>query len=170
MRAQRWFVGLLAVLTVACSGSDESSKTRGTSTIDPADFSVEWTYSDGTELPDGVGESNPELVINTHPGPEHCGWESAVIMHLAWPIGTITRTVPPARQYGRDPAGVLPDDDARANFDRSVALPAGARDTGMRNGPIELWVASSTADDEVYVGKDGAFEAWPRLREPVACA
>jgi len=40
----------------------------------------------------------------------------------------------------------------------------------MRNGDIELWIAPSTVDEEIYVGGDADFEAWPRLRAPVACA
>lgn len=143
---------------------------RPAQAVDPADLAIAWTDAEGRELPDGLGEPDPNLVINTIKGPEHCGWEDAVIMHLSMPLGAVTKSSSETRQYVRDPEGVLSRPELTAAFDFTATLPDDAEATGMRNGDVELWVAPSSFDKEVYVGRDGRFEAWPRATELIGCA
>lgn len=137
--------------------------------VDPADLSVSWTDPEGRELPDGVGEPDSDLVINTIRGPEHCGWERAVFMHLSVPVGSVTKSFDEFRQYVRDPDGVLGRPELVRAFDATATLPDDAEPTGMRNGSVELFVAPSSLEEEVYVGRNGMFEAWPRATEVIAC-
>lgn len=138
--------------------------------VDPADLTVSWTDAEGRELPDGVGEPDPDLVINTIQGPEHCGWEKAVLMHLSVPVGSVSKSSDEVRQYVRDPDGVLGRPELMTAFDATATLPDDAEPTGIRNGSVELWVAPSSLEQEVYMGRDGMFEAWPRATELIACA
>lgn len=136
----------------------------------PTEFEVAWTDEQGNRLADGLGEPNAPLVINTVRGPDHCGWESAVIMHLGVPLGQEAYDFANSRQYVRDPKQVLPSEGTQGPFVAAVHdLPDDARFSGFRNGEIELWVAPSTFEEVVYVGRNGRFEAWPREAEGVAC-
>lgn len=158
-------VALVAALLVLGCGGDDEEEGAG---FRPDDLQVTWTDDRGEPLPDGLGPPDPVLVINTIPGPEHCGWQSAVIMHLAFPVGVPSRTAETTRQYIRDPEQVLGAGLAPLELD--ATLPDDAEPTGFRNGDIELWLAPSTVDDVAYVGRDGTFEAWPRAPELIACA
>ena len=154
-------------------GPDVSSEGQGDPNrpgFSTKDFAVAWTDEQGDLLPDGLGEPTPPLVINTIPGPEHCGWESATIMHLAVPLGEEAYDITNIHTYVRDPSQVLPPQGIQGSFVGAVGnLPEDARFSGFRNGDIELWVAPSTFEEVVYVGRDGRFEAWPREVDGVAC-
>src|SRR5688500_6469414 len=36
-------------------------------------------------------------------GPDHCGWQSATMLIIGWPPGTVSTSSAQARQYIRDP-------------------------------------------------------------------
>jgi hypothetical protein len=57
--------------------------------------------------PDGDEISEKSNIINAITGPEHCDWDSAVMMHVGWPFGHDTENVSRARQYLRDPEKVF---------------------------------------------------------------
>ncbi|MFI2433399.1 hypothetical protein [Streptomyces sp. NPDC018693] len=110
-----------------------------------------WTDSDGRRLP--VAE------IHTSTGPEHCNWQSARFLDLG--------RHPDRRTYVRDPHGVLARDMLTTPYDGDARLPADARDTGYRHQDWQLWLTDDPTT--AYVRTPDGVEAWPALREDVAC-
>jgi hypothetical protein len=93
--------------------------------------------------------------IQSSPGPEHCGWESAIFL---WFDGM---------QYLRDPNGVLAESTV-VRFDPDAALPDDAIDTGLHTDDWRLF--TTTKGDAVYVVTGtGAVERWGRARDQVGC-
>lgn len=97
-------------------------------------------------------------------GPEHCGWQSARILHLEHDDGTIDR------QYARDPLGVFNGVPGFLDtYAEGVDLPDDATFSGYRaaNGD-ELWF---TPDDRAaYVVTSDGVERWPRPADGIGCA
>lgn len=122
-----------------------------------------WYGPDGKEVPK---ESN---IINAITGPEHCDWESAVMMHVGWPLGHDAADVSEARQYLRDPGGVFEKDMLMTSFEADVNLPPGARYTGYRTDFMELWLDDKD-DAAAYLVFADHVERWPRSEEVIACA
>jgi len=106
--------------------------------------------------------------LNSIAGPDHCDWQSAVIMHLGWPLGTLSRSSAEIRQFIRDPDGVI-GYGIRDKLAIVVDLPDDARDTGYRNGELELWLAPSDPD-AAYLRAGDDVERWPRADPVVACS
>lgn len=96
-------------------------------------------------------------VINSMPGPAHCGADSATWLRFA------------GQRWFRDPRGVMAG-QAVVPFDPDVALPADAVDTGFRTQELHLFTVP--AGDAVYVRTaSGRVERWGRSRDPgIACA
>jgi len=46
---------------------------------------------------DAEGSIVPERVVSTVQGPEHCDWQSTVLLYLGWPLGTHSKSVDDAR-------------------------------------------------------------------------
>lgn len=116
---------------------------------------------------DGRPVSTNELA--TMAGPDHCGWGSATFLLIGWPPGTFAATAARARQYIRDPHGVIQVPD-REPLQRDVKLPADARATGYRLGAIELYLSPSDEDRWIYVVGPSNVERWPRGDPMVLCA
>jgi len=106
--------------------------------------------------------------LNSIAGPDHCGWQSAVMMHLGWPLGTISQTSAEIRQFIRDPNGVI-DHGLRDKLAIAIDLPPDAEDTGYRNGELELWLRPSDPD-AAYLRVGDDVERWPRADPVIACA
>jgi hypothetical protein len=104
-------------------------------------------------------------ILNSFAGPEHCGWQSATMMHLGRPIDTLSRNV---HQFIRDPDGVV-DRGLRERLAPHATLPADARGTGYRDGELELWLAPSDPDS-VYLRAGDDVERWPRAQRIFGCA
>ncbi|MEU4039464.1 hypothetical protein [Streptomyces collinus] len=124
---------------------------------DPAELPGRWAAVLGYEVwTDRAGERVPVRRLSSHPGPEHCDWQSAHFLTLG------------ERTYVRDPEGVFRRDgliDAR--YRQRVRMPADARDTGYHRRGRHLWL---TADrDTAYVRTSAGVEAWPRAPRGVAC-
>jgi hypothetical protein len=83
--------------------------------------------------------------LNSIAGPDHCNWQSAVMMHLGWPLGTVSQSTAEIRQFIRDPDGVI-GYGVRDKLAIAIDLPDDARDTGYRNGEVELWLSPSDPD------------------------
>jgi hypothetical protein len=115
---------------------------------------------------DGKPVSTNELA--TMAGPDHCGWESATFLIIGWPPGTFAPTAAQARQYVRDPRGVIRFPHAQP-FERDVTLPSDARTTGFRLGAIELYVSPSDLDRWIYVVGPTSTERWPRSDPMTFC-
>ena len=105
--------------------------------------------------------------LNSFAGPEHCDWQSAVMMYLGWPLGTVSVTAAQARQFVRDPSGVI-NPELRDKLVLHASLPADARSTGYRHGDLELWLSPSN-EDAAYLRAGDDVERWPRAGEGVAC-
>ena len=136
-----------------------------------------WEDAQGRKLPDGVPGGEP-LVLHVLAGTEHCGWQSAVFLHVAWPIGKRTQTAAHIRQCIRDPNGVV-DPELATEFEPDTLLPEDARSTGFHRGEWELWMSRSQAERYVYLVNDNTVERWPsstfvsadrRVGELVLCA
>jgi hypothetical protein len=160
------------VLLVSCtSGDAPDDASRGTSSPPPLrrDFEFEpfpgsrWYGPDGEPVPD---ESN---VVNAITGPDHCGWESGVMLHLAWPVGREAGDASETRQYLRDPSSVFPSDDLQATFDDDVVLPDGAEYTGYRTDFMELWLPPDDGAHAAYLVFADHVERWPRAGDTIAC-
>ena len=128
-------------------------------------FSPPQAYPGPVWTKDGRPVDGREL--NSIAGPDHCGWQSAVMMHLGWPLGTVSQTSDEIRQFIRDPDRVIAY-GVGGELSMQVALPADARATGYRMGEVELWLAASEPQAAfVRVGDD--VERWPRADPVVAC-
>jgi len=115
------------------------------------------------------GRSVGPSELNTIAGPDHCHWQSATMLHIGWPPGTISTIATQARQYIRDPRGVIRD-SYRDRLGRNVGLPEDARPTGYRLGAIELYLSPSDQESWIYVVSPSDQERWPRADPMVACA
>jgi hypothetical protein len=107
------------------------------------------------------------LELDSIAGPDHCGWQSAVMLHLGWPLGTVARTSDDMRQYIRDPKGVIPG--LRDELAVAIDLPPDAVDTGYRLGELELWLRPSEPA-AAYLRAGDDVERWPRADPAIACA
>ena len=111
-----------------------------------------------------------EKVIATFRGPEHCGWESAVFLHLGRPlVGEDKGPEASRRTYVRDPGGLF-QDHVRVPFDEDARVPPDGRYTGYHLGDVELWISPKEEESAVYVVRRDRAERWPRLPEGFACA
>jgi hypothetical protein len=100
-------------------------------------------------------------IITDIPGPGHCGWQSARMMHLERDGGLW-------KQYLRDPEGVFAGVPLMETYAEGVELPADAADSGYRSPEgDELWFTET--DTAAYVVTGHGVERWPRATEPVGC-
>lgn len=124
-------------------------------------------YPGYTWTRDGRAVSEFELV--TIAGPDHCGWESAAVLFIGWPPPRVTSEGSQARQYVRDPRGVMTRSE-HPKFERDVRLPADAKPTGHRLGAIELHVSPSDDERWIYLVSPSDAERWPRVEPMILCA
>lgn len=122
----------------------------------------QWYGPDGDAVPKESG------VVNAITGPDHCEWQSGVMMHVGWPLGRDSETASETRQYLRDPEKVFPQKSLMTAFDGDAELPKGAEDTGYRTDFMELWIDPERDGAAFLVFADHA-ERWPRARALVAC-
>lgn len=140
--------------------------------VAPGSFVGTWYDEEGdpTYYHDEEGWHLELHVIN---GAEHCGWQSASFLTLAWPIGSDVEdgSEENVRSYVRDPGGVLSGDLAVPPPDLDAALPEDAASTGYHRGDWQLWVSPGDVDEAVYlVAGNGIVERWPRSMQLAACA
>lgn len=115
------------------------------------------------------GRSVSEFELATIAGPGHCDWGTATFLFIGWPPGTVAPDSSQARQYIRDPHGVI-QGVYRDLLERDVKLPTDARPTGYRLGAIELYLSSSDEDRWIYVVGPSNVERWPRADPMTLCA
>jgi len=117
---------------------------------------------------DGRGPvENAELA--TFAGPAHCGWQSATMMFIGWPLGTRADTSARSRMFIRDPHGVY-GAEFRERLVRNARLPTDAKATGYRLGPLELYLSPTDQDEAIYVVAPSGAERWPRVEPMRLCA
>jgi hypothetical protein len=167
-------LGLGLVLTVACGCASERAG-RSVAETEPAvasAASVAAYFSPPRPFPGPTWTRSGRPVdgreLNSIAGPEHCRWERAVLMHLGWPLGTVSRDATEIRQFVRDPDGVV-DERLRDRLATGIDLPADARDTGYRNGGLQVWLSPSRPDT-AYLRAGDDVEGWPRADRVLACA
>ncbi|MDQ6720140.1 MAG: hypothetical protein M3003_05010, partial [Candidatus Dormibacteraeota bacterium] len=101
-------------------------------------FDVTPAYPGYTWTRDGHSVNPEEL--GTSAGPAHCGWQSATLLSIGWPVGTLSTSSAQARQYIRAPRAVV-----RAAFhdrlDLNATLPADARPTGYSYNSIQVFLS-----------------------------
>ncbi|MBE1605294.1 hypothetical protein [Actinopolymorpha pittospori] len=153
-------VAVLALVGGACAGSP-TSPDQVRDYFSPPKSSPGLTWTNGDRQVDTTE-------LNTVAGPEHCHWDSAVLLYIGWPLGTVASSITQARLYVRDPEGVFPR-ELRKGLRQDAALPADARDTGYRSDDLQLWLAPSDPD-AVYLRVDRDVERWPRANAGIVCA
>ncbi len=137
-----------------------------------ANPSVEGIWYDGNGMPLPNGSPGSEgTAIAVFRGSEHCRWETATFMHLAWPVGTVANSLGGWRQYVRDSENLFDDGALHVSFLSDATLPPDAVDSGYHRGPWQLWVSPSQADEAMFVVNEdtGAVERWGRSSEPILC-
>ncbi|MFE3031896.1 hypothetical protein ACFXKY_09610 [Streptomyces canus] len=123
---------------------------------DPSELPAAWTASHGYEIwTDRAGRRVPTTEVSSGAGGDHCGWRQVHFLDLG------------GRRYARDPEGLLEPGLLTAPYDDSVTLPANARDTGYRYEDRELWLTGDRG--AAYVRTPDGVEAWPLLKQQVAC-
>jgi hypothetical protein len=115
------------------------------------------------------GRAVGAVELTTIAGPSHCGWQSATMVFIAWPPGTIAATSAGSRMYIRDPQGVY-SAKYRDLLVRNATLPADVKPTGYRLGPIELYLSPTDQDEGIYVVAPSGAERWPRVDPAGLCA
>jgi hypothetical protein len=129
-------------MSVAACGVSPAQSTSITGYFSPPEAFPGPTWTRDGEPVDG-------RELNSIAGPEHCRWESAVMMHLGWPLGTVARDMAEARQLTRDPEGAI--------------------DAHLQQQELELWLSDSDPEGAyLRVGHD--VERWPEAEPVVACA
>ena len=89
---------------------------------------------------------------------------------VGWPIGTPAPTAADARQYVRDPKGVLPSSALHATLDLHAKLPTDATTTGFTVKGVTLYLAPSDQDQAAYLVAGTDVERWPRSDPMTVCA
>ena len=115
------------------------------------------------------GKRVSEFEFETIAGPEHCGWQSATMLFIAWPPGTVSKTAAEARQYIRDPRGVIQGRPLLRQLELHATLPTDAKPTGYRYGPLEVYLSPSDQDQFIYVVGLLGVERWPRSDPMTLC-
>ncbi|HJP70132.1 MAG TPA: hypothetical protein VJ975_00230 [Candidatus Limnocylindria bacterium] len=96
-------------------------------------------------------------------GPQHCGWQSARMLHVNRPDGSFWK------QYLRDPQGVFDEARLLDTYAEGVELPRDASDSRYRSPDgYELWFSES--DTAAYVVTPHGVERWPRPADGIGCA
>ncbi len=115
------------------------------------------------------GREVGEFELTSISGPSHCGWQSATMLFIAWPPGTIATTGAQSRFYIRDPQGAF-GSEYRDRLVLRATPPADARPTGYRLGSIELYLSPGDQDEAIYVVAPSGAERWPRVDPVRLCA
>ena len=153
------------------------SKRSSQATAEPSGaegFTDTWYGADG----EVASENGTGFKVSASLGPDHCEWQSAVILTVVWPPGSEYDPDSDGdawRQYVRDPRGVLPMGDPEDNpqphgrLDTDTKLPAGAGNSGFHTDNSELWFGPDDGDEWAYLVTSDATERWPRLDPPIGC-
>lgn len=147
-----------ALLLAGCTGAASLGRFTGT-----------WLDAAGVPAERGQGQDRT-FEVSSSTGPEHCEWQSAVFLHVGWPLGTHPDTSADLRQYLRDPQSVIGRPQLLGQLDLDSELPEGSRPTGYRTGAVELWFGPDGGDRYAYLRTGQSVERWPRAAEAVACA
>jgi hypothetical protein len=155
-RSSLLLIGLTIV--TACSGPEQ-------------EFIGPWLRPSGQPAGDDY-RAGDGFTMASYRGAEHCDWETAVFLEMAWPPGSVLHASDDSsegstvRWYVRDPDDVL-DFDA-GGFSSDAELPSDAEPTGFTRGSWELWT-SQVEEGYAFLVSEGRVERWPESDQP-ACA
>jgi len=119
------------------------------------EFGPEAVFATG----DRVWTNDAGLILRDFPGPAHCGWQQARLLHIGEGEAL--------RQYIGDPLGIMPAVNLVEPYDGDADVPGDATPSGYRSGDLELWFVPDGRAVFV-VGADRA-ELWPRSDPPSLC-
>ena len=125
----------------------------------PAYPGYPWTHN---------GQPVPTVELGASAGPNHCDWQSATILTVGWPLGTVSQNAGHSRSYIRDPKGVI-GATYQQRFVKDAQLPGAARPTGYKLGAIELYLSPADQDEAVYLVTPSGAERWPRADPMFGC-
>ena len=106
--------------------------------------------------------------LGTIAGPGHCEWQSATLLYIGWPVGTLASSSAQARQYIRDPRGAV-SATLRDRLELRATVPGDARPTGYTHGSIQIYLSPSDQDEATYVVGPTGAERWPRSDPMTLC-
>lgn len=122
---------------------------------DEAEFGPDAVFATGDRVwTNAVGQ-----ILRDAPGPAHCGWQNARLMHIGEGAAL--------RQYIGDPVGIMPPDSLLEPYDGAATLPDDASASGYRNGDLELWFVPD--ERAIFVVGSDRVELWPRSNPPIGC-
>lgn len=136
----------------------ESCDTAPPGTGQPAPIDATPWQFDGCDV-------SAEVVLD-RPGPAHCGFDSARVIVIGWPLGTSYTPVDvPDLEYVRDPLDVF---EIGTRYEELDELPDGVVDTGYRQQNTELWM-NPIDPSSIYLVDETTIERWPLAVSPL-CA
>jgi hypothetical protein len=163
MKLAALVVVAVAAVALVAAAWDFVDKYEGTPPdVTPVPTLTHWAESDGAPV------SRDALVVVR--GPEHCNWESSLMLFTGDPIGSAIVRGRSERQYVRDPEGVYPDELLLIPYDGDVDRPSHIFPTGYSWEGGELWVDRVGPDIAAYMVYDDHIERWPRTAELIRCA
>ena len=117
-----------------------------------------------------IGDRNVNsTVLEAIAGPSHCGWDSATLLFMGWPLGTDATNGSQNRQYVRDTHGAL-QGPLLGTWAKNPKMPSDARDTGYRYGALKLYLDPSDKDAYAYLIAPADSERWPRSDPVLLCS
>ncbi len=123
---------------------------------DEAEFGPDAVFATG----DRVWTNEAGLILRDAPGPAHCGWQHARLLHIGIDFADL-------RQYIGDPLGIMPTDSLLEPYDGDATLPDDASPSGYRSKELELWLVPDGR--AIFVLGPGRVELWPRSDPPIGC-
>lgn len=115
------------------------------------------------------GHAVPTAELGASAGPNHCDWQSATILTIGWPLGTVAQNSAHSRSYIRDPKGVM-GGTYKQRLVKDAQLAATAKPTGYKLGSIEVYLSPADQDEAVYlVAPSGPSAGRERIPCSVAC-
>jgi hypothetical protein len=124
-------------------------------------------YPGYTWTRNGQAVSPQELDVSA--GGKHCNWQSVTFLTVGWPLGTHWPDSSQARQYVRDPDGVVKGGYVSEKLVLRATLPGDALPTGYRHASVQLFLSPSDDDLAIYVVGPDATERWPRSNPRTGC-
>ena len=153
--------GVTALVTVGFDDDDEPAALLTTTTLHrsvPKAAIGEWYGADGAPL--------SEYSASSYLVPAHCyGDSKAIHLLIAWPPGTTPSTAPlvgDIRTYARPWPNPYSED---WRYLPEVAMPSGARPTGVHRPGAEIWVDPRDSDSFIYVKLNDRIERWNKLAD-----
>jgi len=156
-------LGIIALLLLAWGANRLGvGKTSVAALFDyPPDYpGYTWTRN-------GQAVSPQELDVST--GGKHCNWQSVTFLTMGWPPGNHWVGSSQARQYVRDPDGVVKSGYISEKLVLRATLPGDALPTGYQHGSVQLFLSPSDDDLAIYVVGPDATERWPRSNPMTGC-